>query len=323
MSTQLPSTKQLRYLVALDEYRHFGKAAAACFVSQSAFSIAIREVESLLGVRLFDRTNKRVTVTKIGQDIAVHARLCLRDLASLVEVARRGGKPLTGRLHLGVIPTIAPFLLPQVLPSLKKKHGALEIYLREDVTKRIYEALMAGELDAILVALPYELRNVHTVVLFKDHFRLACRSGTRLVDPKRYAATRLENDSVLLLEDGHCMRDHALKACRIRNLNKVNRFSATSMHTLVQMVDSDLGITFLPEIIEGSTLLRNTQVRTYPLKEGSYREVALAWRKGSGRGEEFRLLADLFKAHQPTKQSNVTSAKRAVCCPRRRSATDR
>lgn len=204
-----------------------------------------------------------------------------------------------------MIPTIAPFLLPRVLPSLKKQYPALEIYLREDVTKRIYDALMAGELDAILVALPYELRNIEKAALFKDHFRLACRRGSKLVDPTRYAATHLANDSVLLLEDGHCMRDHALSACRIRNLNKVNRFSATSMHTLVQMVDSDLGITFLPEIAEGSTLLRNTQVKTYPLKERRYREIALAWRKGSARDEEFRLLADSFKAHMPVPQSNV------------------
>lgn len=307
MATQLPSTKQLRYLAALDEYRHFGKAAAACFVSQSAFSIAIREVESLLGVRLFDRTNKKVVVTKMGQEVAVQARLCLRDLDALVEVARRGGKPLTGRLHLGAIPTIAPFLFPQVLPSLRKQYPALEVYLKEAVTTQIYDALMAGELDAILVALPYELRNVETVVLFKDYFRLACRRGSKLVDPHRYSATRLENESVLLLEDGHCMREHALKACRVRNLNKVNRFSATSMHTLVQMVDNDLGITFLPELAESSTLLRNTQVKTYSLKERTYREIALAWRKGSGRDGEFRLLAELFKPRARAQRSSIAS----------------
>lgn len=264
-------------------------------------------MESLLGIRLFDRTNKKVTVTKIGQEIAVQAKLCLRDLEALLELARRAGDPLAGRLHLGVIPTIAPFLLPQVLPSLRRHYPALEIYLREDVTNRIYDALMAGELDAILVAFPYELRNVEAIVLFRDHFRLACRRGSELVDPERYAATRLENESVLLLEDGHCMREHALKACRVRNLNKVNRFSASSMHTLVQMVDSDLGITFLPEIAEDSILLRNTQVATYPLKERSYREIALAWRKGSGRDEDFRQLAELFKAHAPAQQLSVAS----------------
>jgi LysR family hydrogen peroxide-inducible transcriptional activator len=192
-----------------------------------------------------------------------------------------------------------------VLPSLREQYSKLEVYLREDVTKRLYDALMAGELDVIVVALPYELRNVETVVLFKDYFRLACRRGSKLIDPTRYSATRLENESVLLLEDGHCMRDHALKACRVRNLNKINRFSATSMHTLVQMVDSDLGITFLPEIAEGSTLLRNTEVETYPLKEGSYREIALAWRKGSGRNEEFGLLAKLFQPHAPAHQASV------------------
>ncbi len=293
----LPSTKQLRYLVALDEHRHFGRAAAACFVSQSAFSIAIQELESILDVRLVDRTNKQVTITRIGQDVVVQARLCLRDIEALVETARGGRAPLTGQLHLGVIPTIAPFLLPKVLPHIRKSYPKLKLFIKEETTEKVYDAMMRGELDAILIALPYDLRNVETDVLFKDHFVLAYREGTDLVDPGRYTPSRLNSDSVLLLEDGHCLRDHALTACRIRSMNKVNRFSATSLNTLVQMVESDLGITFLPEMALDSALLKGTHIKTQPLKEKSARDIALAWRKGSGRDEEFKLFAQLLKKH--------------------------
>lgn len=294
---QLPSTKQLRYLVALDEHRHFGRAASACFVSQSAFSIAIKELESTLGVQLVDRTNKRVTITRMGQEIVTQARLCLRDLESLVELARGGQSPLSGALHLGIIPTIAPFLLPRVLPVLRRSYPELRLFIQEGMTDRIYEALMRGTLDALVIALPYDLRNVETRVLFRDHFVLAYRDGTELVEPRGYAPSRLQNDSVLLLEDGHCLRDQALKACRIRNMTKVNQFSASSLQTLVQMVDSDLGVTFLPEMALASPLLKGTRIKTLPLKDRSFRDVALAWRKGSGRENDFALLVDLLSEH--------------------------
>jgi LysR family hydrogen peroxide-inducible transcriptional activator len=286
----LPTVKQLRYFVALDEHGHFGRAAENCFVSQSAFSVAIRELESLLEVRLVDRTNRKVTITPLGREVATQARLCLRDLEDLVDLARGNGQPLSGPLRLGVIPTIAPFLLPKILPALRKAFPELRLLLREDVTQRVYEQLLEGELDVILMALPYEMRNVETMALFRDRFRLACREGTSLVDPENYRFNRLDAESVLLLEDGHCLRDHAIAACRIRKLEKVSRFAASSLLTLVEMVDADLGVTFLPEMAEGSSMLDGTRVETYPLSEGSYREIGLAWRRGSGRGEEFRLL---------------------------------
>jgi LysR family hydrogen peroxide-inducible transcriptional activator len=291
----LPTVKQLRYLVALADHRHFGRAAAACFVTQPAFSTAIKELEGLLNIQLVDRTNRRVTVTDVGRDIVIQARLCLRDLEALIEMARLQQEPLAGRLKLGVIPTIAPFLLPRVLPRLREAFPRLELYLKEDITQRLYADLMAGDLDLILIALPYELRNAEVVKLFRDRFRLACRDGTTLVDPEHYSFNRLNSESVLLLEDGHCLRDHALAACRIRDIEKVSRFSATSLHTLLQMVENDLGITFIPEMAEGSTLLKNTRLRTYALPERSYREIGLAWRKGSGRREEFRRLGEFIR----------------------------
>jgi len=294
----LPTVRQLRYFVALAEHRHFRRAAETCFVSQSAFSVAIQELESLLGVRLVDRTNRRVTVTRTGQQVAVQARRCLRELEDLVEVARADSEPLAGSLHLGVIPTIAPFLLPRVLPRLRRACPKLKLYLHEDTTLRIHEGLMEGRLDLMLLAFPYRLRGVETLPLFRDPFRLACREGTRIVDPERVRLNRLNAGSVLLLEDGHCLRDQALAACRLRDMDAVSRIEASSLLTLIEMVDADLGVTFLPEMAECSALLRNTRVRTYPMPGGGHREIGLAWRRGSARAEEFGRLGEMLRAHR-------------------------
>ncbi len=291
----LPTVKQLRYFIALEAHEHFGKAADACFVSQSAFSTAIRELESILEVQLVDRTNKNVTVTHIGRKIAAEARRCLRDIENLVELARSNQAPLTGELRVGVIPTIAPFLLPPILPSLRKQFNQLRLFLHEDVTQRIYEKLMNGELDLIILALPYTLRNVEVLSLFKDQFYLACREDTQHTKPRRYLFDELNPESILLLEDGHCLRDHALSACHLQDMDKVSRFTASSLLTLVQMVDSDLGISYLPELSKDSALLSGTQVKLWALPEESFREIGLAWRKGSAREAEFQQLGKFIQ----------------------------
>lgn len=290
-----PTVKQLRYFVALCEARHFGRAAQACFVSQSAFSTAIQELERLLGTPLVDRTNRRVTITAAGQEVATRARGCLRHLEELVEAAGHCREPLCGSLRLGVIPTIAPFLLPRALPKLRKAYPELKLYLTEDRTDRIHEKLLDGEVDLLLLALPYELRGVEELKLFRDRFLLAYRDGSARVAPGEYQFSRLDPDSVLLLEDGHCLREHALAACKIRGSDKVSRFAATSILTLVEMVDADLGITYLPEMAEGSALLRNRKVKLAPIGDSAFRTIGLAWRKGSGRVEEFRLLGNFLK----------------------------
>ncbi|HEX5418682.1 MAG TPA: LysR family transcriptional regulator, partial [Gammaproteobacteria bacterium] len=212
----LPTIKQLRYFVALAEQRHFGRAAAECFVSQSAFSVAIRELESLLDANLVDRTNRKVTITATGKEVAALAKRCLQDLHALTEVARRGERPLQGPLQLGVIPTIAPFLLPRTLPLLRERFADLQLFLHEDLTQRLYERLMDGGLDLVLLALPYELPGVDKMILFRDRFRLAARADSRLVDPEHYRLGKLPVASVLLLQEGHCLREHAIDACRVR-----------------------------------------------------------------------------------------------------------
>lgn len=292
---QSPTIRQLKYFVALTETGHFGHAAERCFVSQSAFSNAIKELERTLDAQLVDRTNRNVTITANGQQVAVQARLVLRDMDSLVETARGQRAPLTGELRLGVIPTIAPFVLPTVLPKLRKKYPELRLMLTEDQTQRIYARLMDGGLDVLLIALPWQMQGVEELPLFRDAFCLACRENTAHVNPQNYRFSRLDAESVLLLEDGHCLRDHALAACKIRSTQKVSQFGASSLLTLIGMVDADLGVTFLPEMARGSSMLRNTQVKLYPLGERSYRTIGLVWRKGSRRVEEFQLLAEFLR----------------------------
>lgn len=294
----LPTVKQLRYFVALAEHEHFGNAAADCYVSQSAFSTAIKELELTLGARLVDRTNRQVTVTAIGREIAVRARDCLGGLEQLVEIAQGQRKPLEAELRLGVIPTIAPFLLPSLMPRLRRAYPKLRLLLVEEQTERLHTKLLDGQIDLMLLALPYDLRSTEVLPLFEDRFLLACRDKTKFVDPKNYRLSQVAPETVLLLEDGHCLRDHALDACRLSSAKKVSRFAATSLLTLVEMVDADLGITFLPEMAVGTGLLKHTRIKTYPLSPRSHRTIGLAWRKGSARAAEFELFGEYLTSHR-------------------------
>ncbi len=293
-----PTIKQLRYFICLCDEEHFGRAAELSFVSQSAFSTAIQDLETALDTQLVDRTNRQVTITATGKEVATQARLCIRDVESLIEIAGQKRQPLEGPLRLGVIPTIAPFLLPNLLPKLRREYPSLRLFLAEDQTERIHEKLLEGDLDLILLALPYELRSTESMALIKDRFCLAARAGTEFVDPENYRFNRLQSDSVMLLEDGHCLRDHALAACKIKSTEKVSRFAATSLLTLVEMLDADMGISFLPEMAKGSSLLRNTRVRMHDMNENSYRTIGLVWRKGSARVDEFKLLGEFIKQFQ-------------------------
>ena len=294
---RLPTTKQLQYFIALVEAGHFGRAAEQSHVSQSAFSNAIRELENTLGAQLVDRTNRQVTITSVGQAIATQARLCVRDLEDLVDIAGGERKPLSGELQLGVIPTIAPFVLPDLLPRLRKSYPELQLYLTENQTSQLFEKLAAGVLDVLMLALPCETRSVEVMPLYDDPLLLAYRKGSTRVDPDQFRVSRLAADSVLLLEDGHCLRDQALATCKLKDLQKVRSFSASSLLTLVEMVDADLGVTFLPQMAIGSSMLKSTRIHTQHTKDGGNRNIALAWRKGSGRADEFRLLGEFITAH--------------------------
>ncbi|MDH4041285.1 MAG: hydrogen peroxide-inducible genes activator [Gammaproteobacteria bacterium] len=292
---KLPSVRQLQYFVALAELGHFGRAAEACFVSQSAFSTAIQELEQTLGAQLVDRTNRKVIINSAGREVAAQARICLRELQAITRLAGDSTAPLAGKLVLGVIPTIGPFLLPPLMKKLRRTFPELRLYLKEQRSDELVAGLQQGAIDLLLLALPYPLKNVETQVLFRDSFLLACRKGTTLVDPAKFSVDQLNPESVLLLEDGHCLRDHAVSACHIRELDKVNRFAASSLHTLLEMVESDLGITFVPAMARDSALLRGTHIATYPVRSAGHRDIALVWRKGSSHGEGFRTLGNFIR----------------------------
>jgi LysR family hydrogen peroxide-inducible transcriptional activator len=290
-----PTIKQLRYFIALVDHNHFGKAAESCFVSQSAFSVAIKELENILNGSLVDRTNKSVTITNLGRETYNQAKFVISNLSHLVELAQGNKSPLSSKLSLGIIPTIAPFILSKLLLKLHSSYPKLEMYLREDMTLNLYEKLMSGELDVLLLALPYDLRNVDTYSLFKDKFYLTHAKNSRFIKNANVSIDNFINESVLLLEDGHCMREHAISACNIKNIDKISNYAASSVLTLIEMVKSDIGITYLPEISIDSNLINSSEITTRELSTNNYREIGLVWRKGSSRAEEFILLGEFIK----------------------------
>jgi LysR family hydrogen peroxide-inducible transcriptional activator len=246
--TPLPSLRQLGYLVALAERLNFRAAAEASFVTQSTLSAGLKELESLLGVRLVERDTRNVRLTQAGEEIARRARELLAQAEDLVEAAKTAREPLTGALRVGVIPTIAPFLLPRIMPELRKRYPALKLYLREDMTERLLGRLGAGELDFALIALPYDTGDLALRELGKDEFWFVSQAGDPLAKVKAVAVEALDPRDVVLLEEGHCLRDHALRACGRHAPWSESVVEATSLTTLLQMVESGLGVTLLPEL---------------------------------------------------------------------------
>ena len=259
MIVHLPTIKQLQYLVALRQHGHFGKAAESCFVTQSTLSAGIRELESLIGITLVERTRRVVRFTPLGLRIAEKAQRILREAEELADMARAAGKPLSGELRLGVIPTIAPFLLPRLLPRLRKDWPSLKLYLREDTSQVACEALHRGQLDCVLLALPYSCGDVDSAPLFDDSLFVAFPRGEapagRVVE-----VDALDENRMLLLEDGHCLKVHALFACNRPELRAHATMLGTSLHTLVQMVDNGLGVTFIPSMALKAGLLQGSPV---------------------------------------------------------------
>ena len=298
MTTYLPTLKQLQYLVALKDQGHFGRAADACFVTQSTLSAGVRELETLIGVTLVERTRRVVRFTPLGDRIAEKARRVLREAEELADMARAAGKPLSGEMRMGVIPTIAPFLLPRLLPKLRKDWPDLRLYLREETSQAACDGLHRGQLDCVLLALPYGCGEVEAEPLFDDRLFVAFPPGDAAgQDGRPIAPAAIDEERLLLLEDGHCLRDHALAACNRPELRAEASIMGTSLHTLVQMVDNGLGMTLVPEMAIKAGILQNTGVEARPLKaDHAFRRIALVWRRGSPREKEFRLLADALKA---------------------------
>ena len=297
MSTYLPTLKQLQYLVALHEHGHFGRAADSCFVSQSTLSAGLRELESLLGVTLVERTRRVVRFTPLGNQVVAKAHRLLREAEELSGLVQSQGQPLSGELRMSVIPTIAPFLLPRILPRLRRERPALKLFLREEPSAAAIESLHHGRADCVLLALPFPTGEVEFEHLFDDALFVAFPKDDPRDPPATIDPASIDEHRLLLLEDGHCLKDHALAACNRPELRANATMIGTSLHTLVQMVDNGLGLTLLPAMAIDAGILNQTQIVARPLNANrAFREIALVWRKNSPRADEFRLLAGELRA---------------------------
>jgi LysR family hydrogen peroxide-inducible transcriptional activator len=285
---ELPSLRQLQYLIALQEHQHFGRAADACNVTQSTLSAGLKELESVLGLHLVERTRRVVSFTPVGASVAHRARELLlraRELA-LVDSA-----PMAGVVRMGIIPTIAPFLLPRILKDLRKLHSELDVHVHEAMSHEGCANLSSGRIDCMLLALPYECGDVEYATLFEDPIVVALRADDPLASAPAIASNDLPQDRLLLLHEGHCLRDHVMQACR--RLDPGQRpASGASIHTLVQLVDAGLGVTLLPQLAVDAGVTAGTEVVTRPLADvEARRTVCLAWRRNSPRAEGLARLA--------------------------------
>jgi LysR family transcriptional regulator, hydrogen peroxide-inducible genes activator len=289
----LTSLRQLQYLVTLSDKLNFTRAAAACFVTQSTLSVGIRELEESLGARLVERDRQTVLMTPIGLEVARRARAILAATQDLVEIAAESRAPMTGLLRLGVIPTIAPFLLPPCLRLLRERHPELHLVLREDLTANLLSRLEAGQLDLALIALPYDTGTLMVERLFDDDLWIVGRKNDPQLKARAAQITPSLADRLLLLEEGHCLRDHALFACGAPVYRSTTNVEATSLLTLVQMIESGLGIGLVPEIAVRSGLTQSTTLVARPMaKPSPSRTIAIAARRSTTRLADLKALAE-------------------------------
>lgn len=287
----LPTLRQLEYLVAVVELNHFGRAAERCHVTQSTLSTGIKELELLLAAELIERTRRSVKPTALGLDIADKARVVLDGAREIAEAATAASNPLSGQMRLGVIPTIGPFVLPRVLGGLRRAYPDLQLLLSEEQTNLALERLARGALDVALLALPYDVHDFDTMALGSDALWVAMPKGHALSKRRQIKPEHLDADEMLLLDDGHCLRDHALAACHFSGKTSGGSFGTNSLYTMVEMVANGLGVTLLPEIALSSGLAKSSAIELRPLKtDGPGRELALVWRKSYKRDSDIAAL---------------------------------
>ena len=294
-----PSLRQLECAVAVAEKLSFRRAAEACFISQPALSLQIRQLETLLGARLFERDRRRVLLTPAGEQLLPHLKGALLAIDHVVEAARAQRDPLAGTLRLGVIPTVAPYVLPGVVGPLRKRYPELRLLLREDRTARLVERVQEGKLDLALLALEAELGSLATLALYSDPFVLVAPASHALAAHKHARAADLADEEVLLLEDGHCLRDQALSLCQRAGARELGDFRASSLNTLVRMVASGTGVTLLPAMAVPTEVRAQEKLVTRPLERRASRTIGLAWRASTPRRAAFEELAEVFVEHAP------------------------
>lgn len=287
--------RQLRFFVAVADHLNFSRAAEVCFVTQPTLSAGVKELETLLGVTLFERTKRSVLLTPVGEEIAARARRLLLDTDEISAVAEAHRNPFQGDLRLGSIPTIGPFLIPGAMPAIRAALPGIKLFLREEMTESLIDGLSAGRLDLILIALPFETGSLHISPLFEDGYHLA--SPPDWPEPKGIGAKALEQGEgqLMLLEKGHCLQRHALAAYPGKIKEEVDDFAATSLTTLIAMVSEGLGITLLPNLAVRAGLASDGSIRLTPLPDACPRQIVLAWREGSPRTVVFERLAEILK----------------------------
>ncbi len=292
-----PTLRQLQYLKLLSEHGSFSRAADAAHVTQPTLSAGIQELEKILGAPVVERARSGVILTAAGREAVSRAEAILAQAEDLVQAVKAAGQPLSGRFRLGVIPTIAPFLLPLAVPALRRDYPRLRLFLREDLTQRLVAGLRAGSLDAALIALPYDMSGLEWAHVGEDELLAAAPANHPIAAQRRVAPEAFAGDELILLEDGHCLREHALAACGLAppRTSGEESFAATSLPTLVQMVGSGLGVTFLPAMAVEAGLAEHAPITIRPLDaDHPTREIVIAWRAGSSRAAEGRLLAEVF-----------------------------
>jgi LysR family hydrogen peroxide-inducible transcriptional activator len=288
--TPEPTVRQLRHFLSLAEHCHFSRAAEACLITQSSLSASIREMEIVLGAELFERTKRSVMLTPLGRDMIDVARDVLLRLDDLTDLVQSASGPLRGDLRLGVIPTIGPFLLPRALPGLRKAWPDLRLYLREDQTAPLLRQLGEGALDLVLLALPWKTGKFDSLAFAEDPLLAVFPRGHPLSEFETMTPTRLSRDAVLLLDEGNCLSDQTLAIGRFDTTAGLE--TATSLHTLVQMVDNGLGVTVLPKMAVDAGILRGLRLDVRPFSSRkATRRLAVVWRKSSRRAAEFRMIA--------------------------------
>lgn len=295
-ASAMPTLRQLQFLLALKSEGSFVAAAEAVGVTQPTLSAGIKELETSLGATLVERGRAGAQLTAAGEEAARRASRAINEVEELVRSVVEAGKPFAGTFRLGAIPTIAPFLLPRVLPVLKRKYPRLRLQMREDLTARLVDALKARTLDAAVIALPYSAPGIETAVVAEDEFLFLCPEGHPLARRNDLAPEHLKNEDVLLLEDGHCLREHALGVCGSTPGRRNADVGATSLHTLVQMVAGGMGVTLLPKLAADGGAVMGAHVAVRPFATPVVgRAIGVAWREGGQREEEARMLADVLR----------------------------
>ncbi len=275
--------RDLKYLVAVAQTRHFGRAAERCFVSQPTLSTQLKKLEDTLGVILFERTNKSVMITIVGQEIVNQAKEVLASVNKITQLAQNSKDPFAGPYRIGIIPTLGPYLLPHILPAIKKTLPNIELIIAENKTENVMAQLRAGTMDAVILALPLKTEGLVVQELFREPFYIALPKSHPLASKKKLSMKELENESLLLLEEGHCLREQALEACQFALNQQSLGFSATSLETLRQIVGLGAGITFLPALaVKSSKLDKNIVIRPFS-GAAPARSIGMLWRGSSVR----------------------------------------